>query len=84
MNDQRQIFNSKGIIILYSQFIDGGCVPLALALEEMGMKRYTNQLTLFKDNPNEEIDAVTMKKKTVFTEENPKKEFGNISNIQKT
>jgi len=69
------IENSKGIIILYSQFIDGGCVPLALALEEMGMKRYTNQLTLFKNNPNEEIDAVTMKKKTTFTEENPKKVF---------
>ena len=69
------IEKSKGIVILYSQFIDGGCVPLALALEEMGMKRYTSQLTLFKKNPNEEIDAVTMKKKADFIRENPKKIF---------
>ena len=30
------------IILIYSQFIDGGCVPLAIALEEMGFKRYGN------------------------------------------
>ena len=70
-----KIQQSKGIIILYSQFIDGGCVPLALALEELGMKRYTSQLTLFKDNPNEEIDAITMKKKSDFEKENSGKMF---------
>ena len=30
----------EGISIIYSQFLDGGVVPLALALEEMGCQRY--------------------------------------------
>ena len=29
----------KGIVLIYSQFIDGGIVPMALALEEMGFAR---------------------------------------------
>ena len=31
---------SEGIIMIYSQYIDGGLVPMALALEEMGIRRY--------------------------------------------
>ena len=34
------ICNSEGIIMIYSQYIDGGLVPMALALEEMGFRRY--------------------------------------------
>ena len=34
------IKNSKGIVIVYSQYIDGGLVPMAMALEEMGFSRY--------------------------------------------
>ena len=33
------IINSEGIIMIYSQYIDGGVVPVALALETMGFKR---------------------------------------------
>jgi hypothetical protein len=31
---------AKGIVLIYSQYIDGGAVPMALALEEMGFSRY--------------------------------------------
>ena len=54
------IKNSKGIVLIYSQFIDGGCVPLALALEEMGITRYHKNKSLFKNKPTEDVDAVTL------------------------
>ena len=44
------IKKSKGIVLVYSQFIDGGCIPIALALEEMGFKRYGNQSSFFKSD----------------------------------
>ena len=34
------VINSDGIILIYSQYIEGGCVPIALALEEAGFTRY--------------------------------------------
>jgi hypothetical protein len=61
------VMNSKGIILIYSQFIDGGVVPIALALEEMGFARYgSSQHTksLFKKQPTEPIDSITMKPKS--------------------
>ena len=57
------IKKSKGIIIIYSQYIYGGCIPIALALEELGITRYVKN-SLFKSKPTEDIDAVTMKKKS--------------------
>ena len=42
---------SEGIVLVYSQFIDGGLVPLALALEEMGFKRYGETRSLLKTPP---------------------------------
>ena len=48
------IRHSNGIIIIYSQFIDGGVVPIALALEEMGFTRYgssSHTKPLFKNPP---------------------------------
>ena len=35
----KKIKKSKGIVLIYSNYIDGGCVPIALALEEMGITR---------------------------------------------
>ena len=35
-----RIKKSKGIVLIYSNYIDGGCVPIALALEELGITRY--------------------------------------------
>ena len=57
---------SKGIIIIYSQYIDGGIVPLALALEEMGFSRHSSESyskSLLK-TPAEPIDSLTLKPKS--------------------
>lgn len=53
---------SSGIILIYSSYIDGGIIPMALALEEMGFTRY-GQTTkpLFKNPPTEVVDVRTMK-----------------------
>jgi hypothetical protein len=64
------ISKSKGIVLIYSQYIDGGVVPLALALEEMGFSRYSsaqNTKNLFKTARVDSIDAVTMKPKSMFS-----------------
>ena len=58
------IRRSEGIVMVYSQYIDGGVVPLALALEEMGFAKFgTSQQTksLWKKPPVEAVDATTMK-----------------------
>lgn len=44
------IVNSEGVILVYSQYIEGGLIPLALALEELGFTRYGNNKSLFKNN----------------------------------
>jgi len=57
------IKKSKGIIIIFSQFIYGGCVPVALILEEMGFKRYNHEQSLFKEEylrTVEPLNALTM------------------------
>ena len=53
------ILVSEGIILVYSQYIDGGVVPIALALEEMGFTRFGRD-NLFKTPPTEQIDSLTM------------------------
>ena len=57
---------SKGIILIYSQFIDGGAIPMALALEEMGFTRYCSDSSIkpLLKNPAEPIDSLTMNKKS--------------------
>jgi hypothetical protein len=53
---------SEGVILIYSQYIDGGLIPVALALEEMGFTRYgDNTKPLFKNRPSEIVDVITMK-----------------------
>jgi len=45
-----KIIESRGIVLVYSQYINGGLVPIALALEELGFKRYGEKSkTLFRD-----------------------------------
>ena len=56
---------SEGIVLIYSQYIDGGVVPIALALEEMGLSRYSSGLAgrhrhLFKKAPTSPVDALSM------------------------
>lgn len=57
------IMNSTGVILVYSQYIDGGLVPIALALEERGFIRGGNLKSLFKTPPVETIDAITYSNK---------------------
>lgn len=50
----KKIEASKGVVLVYSQYLDGGLVPMALALEEMGLRRYGPQgKNLFKSPPAE-------------------------------
>jgi hypothetical protein len=61
----KKIKESKGIILIYSQFIDGGAVPIALALEEMGFTRFGNgSAPLFSKSPTDVVDVRTMKPPT--------------------
>jgi superfamily II DNA or RNA helicase len=59
------ILNSTGIVLIYSQYIDGGILPIALALEEMGFSRYCSNnafnKNLFKTKRTEPVDAITLK-----------------------
>ena len=61
--------NSTGVVLVYSQYIDGGLVPIALALEELGFTRGGNLKSLFKTPPVEGIDAVTLQKKSELSNE---------------
>ena len=56
-----KIMNSDGIILIYSQYIDGGCLPVALALEELGFVRYGAETNLFNTKPADNIDSITLK-----------------------
>jgi hypothetical protein len=68
-----QIRKSKGIVLVYSQYIDGGLVPMALALEEMGFARHGPK-NLLKNGKAPAVDALTMK---------TRKEMGNdVGNFQ--
>ena len=53
------IINSTGVILIYSQWIDAGLVPMALALEELGFSRAGQGQNLFKRKPAPSIDALT-------------------------
>ena len=57
-----KVLASDGIILAYSQYIDGGVVPIALALEELGFTRYSvrgGNSSLFQSKPVPSIDAIT-------------------------
>ena len=57
---------SDGIILIYSQYIDSGLIPMALALEEAGFTRFGDNEAkpLFKKAPTEVVDVRTMKPPT--------------------
>ena len=57
---------SDGVILIYSQYIDSGLIPVALALEEMGFTRFgqTGIKPLFKSRPTEVVDVQTMQPPT--------------------
>lgn len=66
------IKKSNGVILIYSQYIEGGVIPVALMLEEMGFRRHTSNpsgKSLFKDAPSEGIDYRNYKPKSSFKNE---------------
>ena len=58
------IKNSEGIILVYSSYIDGGCVPIALALEEIGITRWETKggrsKSLFETPPKPSVGKYVM------------------------
>lgn len=53
------IMGSEGIVLVYSQYIDGGLVPIALALEELGFIRHGSVPSLFDKPPAPRINSLT-------------------------
>jgi hypothetical protein len=53
--------NSTGIVLVYSQYLDAGLVPLALALEELGFGRLKHMNLLKPRSDIVPLDAVSMK-----------------------
>ena len=72
---------SKGIVLIYSQYIDGGLIPMALALESMGFSRYAStpehSKNLLKSGiGGEPIDSDTMKPRSDGTKQDGTKQDG--------
>ena len=61
------ILNSTGIVLVFSEYIDGGLVPIALALESLGFTKYGTS-SLFKTPPTRAIDAVEFKTREQITQ----------------
>ena len=55
------IKNSQGISLVYSQYIEGGIVPCALALEELGFQRYGDTPSLFTNEYRKQNKIPTKK-----------------------
>ena len=77
-----KVLASTGIVLIYSQYIDGGVVPMALALEELGFTRYSaprgggkGYESLFKTPPTEARDATTMLPKSTHADTAPQARF---------
>ena len=60
------IEKSSGIVLIYSKYIEGGLLPMALALEEMGFMRYSyaSHIKSFMKEKQPPLDPLTMKPKT--------------------
>ena len=56
------ILSSEGVVLIYSQYIDGALIPMALTLEEMGITRLGSiEKSLFKEPPTKAVDFETFK-----------------------
>lgn len=72
-----------GIVLMYSEYIDGGCVPMALALEELGFRRYKGRPSLLNEQ-KEPVDALTLLPKSQFREEEHGRSFKQATYIMIT
>jgi len=60
------IIHSEGTVLVYSQYIAGGIIPFALALEEYGFKRYgEKKMSLFKDK-KPDVNVFNMEKRADY------------------
>ena len=81
------IKRSKGIVLIYSQYIEGSIIPIALALEEMGITRFssTNYIKpLFKTPPTEPVDSITMKSQSQFLQDGETGKFSSAKYVMIT
>ena len=72
------IINSTGVVVIFSQYIHGGCIPIALALEELGIQRQGqhNLFSEYKDMPKAlQRDIYTGKRFNELTDSNEKNRF---------
>ena len=72
---------SEGIILIYSQYIYSGVIPMALALEEMGFTKYGSN-SLFKTPPTNAVDVRTMQPPTTNSDFKPAKYIMITGNAQ--
>ena len=80
-NITQEILKSKGICLVYSQYIDSGIIPVCLALEELGFKRYgEREKSLFyqdkhdKDYKFDKLDSFSMKRYSQLKKYDPRKQ----------
>jgi superfamily II DNA or RNA helicase len=66
-----RIEKSEGIILVYSQYIPGGLIPVALAMEELGMTRLGGK-TLFKEKPKLDEGETPVNKSYVIISGDPR------------
>lgn len=73
------IIESEGIVLVYSQYITGGLIPFALALEEYGFKRYgEKKMSLFKDK-KPDVNVFNLGKNPDYTGPNKTAKYAIIS-----
>lgn len=61
------IINSTGTILIYSQYKDSGLIPIALALEELGMGRINSNDNLFVASGKKSKEAIFKGKYSMIT-----------------
>jgi hypothetical protein len=76
----KSIQKSRGVIMIYSQYIEGGIIPICLALEEMGFSRYCsnkdyNENFFKKGSCSPPIDAITGKTHNDLSQTDPTAKF---------
>ncbi len=54
-NISNHILDSEGIVLIYSQYIEGGLIPTALMLEEMGFTRHDGENLLKTTKTNKKL-----------------------------
>ena len=59
-NIMNSVITCEGIVLIYSQYIEGGCVPIALALEEAGFNRVGRDNLFSKPNEKPSLGNYSM------------------------